>query len=252
MRQIFIFDVEGTLTPQHGGMDAGFARFFPGFVAQHPVYLVSSRGFASIEQQIPQPVFEACAGVFANNGAELAAGGAIVYSKHHEFHPMVRIACETFVDTSWFPLRLGGHIDETPGMLRVSSLGRNASMAERRRYCAWDANAGERRQFIEAIDTSGLGYRAALCGEIGVRISPAGWDKGVVRNEVLRRHPSSALHYHGANIAAGGCGQSLAAALRGAGDIHTVSPAASYTQTWSSLVRYQKSLTRGAKGLSAA
>jgi len=252
MQQVFIFDVEGAVTSAAGAMDAGFARFFAGFVAQHPVYLVSARSFASIEQHVPQDIFDACAGVFANNGAELAVGGRIVYSKHHEFHPMVRLACETFVDTTWFPLRLGGHIDETPGMLRVSSLGRKAAIAERRRYCAWDRNAGERQNFIDAINASGLGYRAALCGEISVRISPAGWDKGIVRNEVLRRHPSSAMHYYGADLGPGGCGEPLAAALHGAGNIHTASQVPAYTQTWSSLVHYQRSITRGAKGLSAA
>jgi hypothetical protein len=252
MEQVFIFDVEGAVAPLVGGMDAGFARFFRGFVAQQPVYLVSARSFASIEQQVPREIFDACAGVFANNGAELAIGGAIVYSKHHEFHPMVRLACETFVDTTWFPLRLGGHIDETPGMLRVSTIGRNAGRSERRRYSAWDCNAGERRQFIDAINASGLGYRATLCGQIGVRISPSGWDKRVIRNEVLRRHHSCALHYYGADLAEGGCGQPLAAALREAGDVHTVRQVDAYTQTWSSLVSYQKSVSRSAKGLSAA
>jgi hypothetical protein len=252
MEQIFIFDVEVAVTTAAGGMDAGFARFFRGFVAEHRVYLVSSRSFASIERQVPQDIFDACSGVFANDGAELAVQGAIVYSKHHEFHPMVRLACETFVDTTWFPLRLGGHIDETPGMLRVSTIGRNAGLAERRRYCAWDAKSGERQQFIDAINASGLGYRASPCGEISVRISPAGWDKRVVRNEVLRRHPSAALHYYGADLSACGCGYPLAVALANAGEFHTACQVSAYKETWSSLVHYQKTISRGAKGLNAA
>jgi hypothetical protein len=249
---VFIFDLDATLTPPLRPMDAGFARYFRGFAADNPSYIVSGGSFARIERQVPQHILETCAGVFAHDGAEFASGGDIVYSKHHEFHPLIRLASETFIDTSWFPLRRGRHVEEGPGMLLVFAIGANACEAERRRYRDWDIGAGERAHFARSINRSGLGYLAAPWGDIAVRITPFGWDRAVVCDEVIRRHPGAPLHLFADRAGPGSQIEPLAAALAAAGQAKGTTAVSAYNDTWSQLVRLQGMRPRLAAGQSAA
>jgi hypothetical protein len=233
-------------------MDAGFARFFRGFIARRHVYLVSGGSFARIERQVPQDILESCSGVFAHDGAEFAIAGNIVYSKHHEFHPLMRIASETFVDTSWFPLRRGRHLEERPGALLVSVVGANAGEAERRRYRDWDAGSGERAAFALSINRSGLGYQAALAGDIAVRVAPCGWSRAVVGDEVMRRHPGAPLHLFADRTERGGKDEPLAAALSAAGHGAGITAVRTCGDTWSRLVRFKEESPRRTEGLNAA
>ncbi len=237
METVFLFDVDGTLTPPRETMNLGFARFFRDFVASHPVYLISGSDFAKIAEQVDEDILLACSGVFGSSGAEFKIGDELVYRKHHDFHPAIREACRNYVDTSTYPWRFGNHIEERPGMLNVSAVGRFASLSERKKYHAWDGDAGERKVFADAINASGLGYEASAGGEISIDIVPAGWNKAVVKAEVMRRHPGAALAFYGDSMAEGGNDRPLALALEEAGAPHRAIAVHSWTDTWRELMR---------------
>lgn len=251
MNPIFIFDLEGTLARPSQPMDAGFARYLRAFMEDNTAYVVSGGTFGQIESQLPVEVLEACTGVFANNGAEFMAAGRLVYSKQHEFHPLLRVACETFVDTSWYPVRRGRHIEELPGMLVVSALGANANEFDRRRYRKWDETAGEREHLVRSINNSGLGYEARLCGDTSVEIAPRGWNKAVACDEIMRRHPGAPLRLYADHLSVGQADHCLVGALAAAGHRDGVCEVESYHDTWSRLVRLDRNNTRR-EGLNAA
>lgn len=231
MQEVFLFDIDGTLTPPRQPMDPDFARFFRGFVRRHPVYLVSGGDLAKVDGQIPQGILDDCAGVFGSGGAEFRVGGSLVYRKQHNFHPVVLAACEAFVDTSLWQRRHGNHIERRPGLLNISSIGRGAPAAERRRYFEWDREVGERKRFVDAINSAGLGYEASAGGEISIDVSPAGWNKAVAKDEVLRRHPHASLLFFGDRMGEGGNDAPLARALATPPGMHRAIPVAGWMDT---------------------
>jgi len=231
MRTHFVFDVDGTITPNHQPMDAGFARFFLGFVRSNPVWLVSGGDYAKLARRVPSSILNSCAGVFASTGSELRIGGEEIYSKRHDFHPLVRAAAEAFVDTSLYPLKFGNHVEERPGTLNVSSVGRNAPLDHRKRYQDWDRETGERKRLIDAIHASGLRYEAFAGGEVSVDIVPAGWNKAIVRDEVLRRAPGSSIVFFADRMGPGGNDEPLARALRAEKGRHLCVPVTGWRDT---------------------
>ncbi len=251
MNTIFIFDLDGTLVRPSQAMDAGFARYLRKFMEDNTAYVVSGGSFGQIEKQLPVEVLEACTGVFANNGAEFMAAGRLVYSKQHDFHPLLHVACETFVDTSWYPARRGRHIEELPGMLVVSAIGANANELDQRRYRKWDETAGERAHLVRSINNSGLGYEARICGDASVTIAPRGWNKAVACEEVMRRHPGASLRLYADRISMGQADQFMASALVAAGHRDGVCEVEGYHDTWSRLVQLEPTDTRR-EGLNAA
>ena len=65
---IFVFDVDGTLTPARQPMDKAFEEVFAKLVETEDVYLVSGSDIAKIRQQVPEHILAKCKGVFGSSG----------------------------------------------------------------------------------------------------------------------------------------------------------------------------------------
>ncbi len=231
MKKIYLFDVDGTLTPPRSPMDKNFEAFFDDFTANHTVVLVSGSDYKKIQEQVSEKILLQCDGVYGCSGAEYFKKGQKIYSKEHDFPEELLYLCKHFIQESAFQLRTGNHIEERPGMLNISSVGRNASESERQVYHAWDECTQERIDFVERINQSGLGYEASAGGEISIDIVPNGWNKSVVKAEVLKKYPDASLIFFGDRIVENGNDLPLAEALNKDGDRHTSHSVRSYLDT---------------------
>ncbi|MEO1140902.1 MAG: HAD-IIB family hydrolase [Pseudomonadota bacterium] len=235
MNKVYLFDVDGTLTPPRMPVDSGFAGFFYQFVMSHNVYLISGSDYGKLREQLPDYILEACNGVYGCSGAQFHQKGKEVYRKDHEFSNMIQAMCEIFIDTSPYSTRTGVHIEKRPGMLNVSVVGRNATPAQRKAYYVWDQITGERRNFVDMINNGSVQYEASAGGEISIDIVPKGWNKSVVMTEVLAKHRNANLVFFGDRICEGGNDKPLADALEMSGDGHVAVSVETYTDTWRAL-----------------
>ena len=85
MEKIYIFDVDGTLTPSRRKMTEDFEEFFSKWSKENTFYLVSGSNLEKIREQVPNYILDLAAGVFPCGGNQLFINGNQKYN--HEFKP---------------------------------------------------------------------------------------------------------------------------------------------------------------------
>lgn len=176
----FIFDVDGTLTPSRGIIDLEFKAFFNSFCLMNDVYLVTGSDKPKTVEQISEPTYNLCKRVYQCNGNDVWEGDNNIQTNEWTLPDLARtflISCEY---ESQFNIRTGNHIEERPGMVNFSIVGRNASLYERNQYVAYDTKENERNTIANAFNTMFPDLSAKVGGETGIDISPKGADKSQV------------------------------------------------------------------------
>ena len=180
MKKVYLFDIDGTLTPPRQKMDPDFARIFLQFARDNIVYLSTGSDRPKALEQVGWAVFNACRGVFTCCGNEFWEGEKLVYER--EFYPGIRLVnfLKDCVEKSNFPVKTGRHLEYRKGMLNFSVVGRNATQEQRARYAEWDARKHEREEIAYTIlaeqDHFGK-IDVSIGGEISIDIYPVGRDK---------------------------------------------------------------------------
>ncbi|MEO0329681.1 MAG: HAD-IIB family hydrolase [Pseudomonadota bacterium] len=232
MTTVYLFDVDGTLTFPRMPMREDFAEFFYNFCTANLVYLVSGSDYTKLQEQVPRHILNKCRGVFSCSGAEYREKGFEVYSRRHQFTNRIMKKCQDFVDNSTYTFPVGVHVEKRPGLLNVSSVGRNACPAERKAYHVWDHIHKERVKFVNEINATEPDYEASIGGEISIDIAPKGWNKSVVKRHVLEQHPAASLFFMGDRILPGGNDNPLAEALDDGTGLHSSFCVSGYAETW--------------------
>ncbi|MEO9877291.1 MAG: HAD-IIB family hydrolase [Anderseniella sp.] len=232
MDQIYLFDVDGTLTEPRQPIDPDFGRFFERFCRTHPVYLVSGSDLPKLQEQLPRTIIASANGVFSCSAAELWMDGKTIYQMDHEFPKELIEALESFVELSCYPRRFGNHIEYRTGMLNVSVIGRNAEKSDRQSYFAWDRQAEERSEFIRRFVETFSEYEASAGGEISIDIVPKGWNKSRALAVLKQDAPNGIITFFGDRMEPGGNDYPLAEALRDDSPRHQVMSVENYNQTW--------------------
>ena len=64
MNKIFIFDVDGTLSPSRRPMTEDFLEFFNGWSKRNDFYLVSGSDLKKMKEQVPDLILERANGLW--------------------------------------------------------------------------------------------------------------------------------------------------------------------------------------------
>ena len=228
----FIFDVDGTLTLSRGKMDKSFITFFFDFCGNNDVYLVTGSDKEKTIEQIGEKIYNRCKRVYQCNGNDVWKAEENIRTNEWTLPDLARtflISCEYESD---FSLRTGNHIEERPGMVNFSVVGRNASLYERKQYVAFEEQNGERRKIADAFNMMFPDLQATVGGETGIDIAPRGSDKSQILVDFTE---DDTIHFFGDAMFEGGNDYSLKKALwkRGNSSTHQVSD---WENTWELLV----------------
>ncbi len=234
MDRIYAFDIDGTLTDPRRPISPEFDQFFRSFAQQNLVYLVTGSDRGKIEEQLPSETIAACYAMFTCSGAELWANDRLIYRKEHAFAENLIDAIEHLIDSSQYPHRLGNHVEHRPGMINMTTVGRNATNEQRQAYFQWDQQSGERKHFVEVLTRDFPDYDFLAGGEISIDIVPKGWTKAVAKEEIEARHNNCRITFYGDRMDVGGNDKPLADVLL-IEDQHACVPVHSYRDTWLSL-----------------
>jgi phosphomannomutase len=177
---IFVFDVDGTLTPSRERVDESFRQFFLSFCKNNKVYIVTGSDISKTYEQMGVEVVDAVSGVFSCCGNEFWQKKRIIYRNHLQLTYHEIDILETILRQSEFSIRTGNHIETRTGMVNFSILGRKANRLQRQKYIIWDQKTNERKTLAEKIRHLLHRLDCAIAGDTGLDIYLKGNDKGQV------------------------------------------------------------------------
>ena len=190
----FIFDVDGTLTPSRQEIDGDFAVFFGNFCAENDVYLVTGSDKEKTIEQIGEEIYSLAQRVYNCSGSDVWQGEKHIRTDNWCIGPITKSFLLRQLQESKFPLRTGLHIEERPGMVNFSVVGRNATMGERKLYVKHDTENQERIIIAKQFNEEFPDLIARPGGETGIDISPKGKDKSQI---LIDFDDNDMIHFYG-------------------------------------------------------
>jgi len=235
---IYLFDVDGTLTPSRKQIDKKFAIWFSKFCEHEKVYLVTGSDKSKTIEQVGPVIYNRCKGAYQCSGNQFWVKETLMKTSDWTLPNLARtflISCEY---ESPFTLRTGNHIEERPGMVNFSIVGRNADSIERAKYVAYDTKENERIKIANAFNTMFPDLQATVGGETGLDIAPKGLDKGQIVKDFSK---DTKIKFYGDAMWKGGNDYSLKLALEEHNfDYAECIPVADWQETWDKLKLLKK------------
>ncbi len=210
MKNKFIFDVDGTLTPSRGIIDLNFKEFFNTICSMNDVYLVTGSDKSKTVEQISESTYNLCKRVYNCSGCDVWEGNNNIRTNEWKLPDLARTFLINCEHESPFSIRTGNHIEERPGMVNFSIVGRNATQEQRAEYVAYDTKQNERITIANAFNTMFPDLLATVGGETGLDIAPHGADKSQIIKDFDK---NDILHFFGDGIFPGGNDWSIATAI---------------------------------------
>ena len=191
MDKIFIFDVDGTLTPSRQKMTKEFKAFFSIWSELNTFYLVTGSDLPKLQEQMNGLEIHS-SGIFTCCGNEFWQSDPAVHPKHcdlvyeNKFEPPEDLIeyLQEKVKTSNYHQRTSNHIEDRGSMLNFSVVGRDCTQEQRDEYFEWDIKEGERRNISRAIGFRWTELDAVIGGQISIDIYPKGKDKSQILEHI--------------------------------------------------------------------
>ena len=213
MDRIFIFDVDGTLTPSRLPMTKEFQKFFKQWIKKNKFYLVTGSDLPKLQEQMcfydieAEGIFTCCGNQFWKPDPSIVNTSAeLIYDNKFEMTNILKSSLEVMLMSSQYPHRYGNHIEDRGSMVNFSVVGRNCTQEQREKYYEWDKEKGERRKISIFLKNKFKDLDAVIGGQISIDIYPKGNDKSQVLNviEQERLVPPSEYIFIGDGIENGG------------------------------------------------
>ena len=225
MKTIYLFDVDGTLTPAKSKIDPEFARDFYDWQTGKEVYIVSGGSFPRIVDQLGRKITDQMLGVFSCMGnayykkkADIDgySSWSLVYKNTFTINnkKLFFSELERYVMNSEYHTKTGRHYEERVGMVNFSIVGRNATMDERKEYEEYDKQHKEREQIVEKLSKKHPEIDFVIGGAVSIDIFNKGNDKGQVINHFSDKLQDHRIVFVGDRIPFPGNDYSLAEATK--------------------------------------
>ena len=226
MSNIYLFDVDGTLTPAKDKINSAFHRQFKKWMKTKEVYIVSGGSFERIINQLGLDIVDNVAGVFACMGnifhQKIETVNDTGYSEWETVYENKFKApkglyddLHKIVEDSEFPIKTGRHYEERIGMVNFSIVGRNASPEQRKQYEIFDPKCNEREKIVEILKEKYSKLDFVIGGAVSIDIFNIGNDKSQVVDRYFKEAlECNRIHFVGDRIPFPGNDYALATALR--------------------------------------
>lgn len=181
---IYIFDIDGTLTPSRNPIDKKFKDDFLNFCKHNKVWLVTGSDKDKSIEQLGEDAWLAADRAYQCCGNQLWIEGKLVKETDWSGDEYLVKMLETLLERSEYPHRYGNHIEKRIGMVNFSVVGRNCTQDQRNDYFAWDNTNKEREAFAKELVQRYPWLDATIGGEISIDIYRKGEDKGQILNDL--------------------------------------------------------------------
>ncbi len=211
---LYVFDMDGTLTPARLPMTAECAIQFYEWQKTHKSFIATGSDYAKVEEQLPPSVINSFTGVYCSMGNMLKSKGQVIYNK--VFTPSVELLdlLESYRKNTTYPGQLfDNYIEQRVGMVNFSVLGRCCPYSERERYSLWDRTSKERITIQQQLLEKFPDLSIAVGGSISIDITPKGCGKEQIAHHLRQNYPDEDIIFFGDKTFEGGNDYELACAL---------------------------------------
>ena len=181
---IYIFDIDGTLTPSRNVIDPAFKTYFQHFIKNNKVWLVTGSDRDKTTEQIGFDIWGSVERVYQCCGNQLWIDGKLEKETEWSSPEYLDTLLDFMLEKSNYPHRYGNHVEKRIGMVNFSVVGRNCTQEQRNAYFKWDKENEERKQFTEEIISRYPWLDATIGGEISIDIYERGADKGQILDDL--------------------------------------------------------------------
>ena len=177
---IYIFDVDGTLTPSRDIIDSDFESYFVTWAIPRNVHLITGSDYAKTIEQVGTDVIISVSAVHNCAGNSIWSRGEERSRNEWTISKDAKAWLKRKLEESKFPVRTGNHIEERCGLVNFSTIGRGASRAERMIYVKFDNFFKERQQIAKEFNAQFPELEASVGGETGIDIYQKGRNKAQI------------------------------------------------------------------------
>ncbi|MBR5154280.1 MAG: HAD-IIB family hydrolase [Alphaproteobacteria bacterium] len=211
---IYVFDMDGTLTPARQPMQKDFSfRFLP-WLKSNLAYIAAGSNYEKLTEQLPPDVVSSFSGIFSSMGNVYHKKGVEIYKNEIKLDKEMLKSLERFRKTTTYDGKLyNNYMELRPGMLNFSVLGRNCPFSEREKYHEWDNIHHEREKIAKYMNDNFKDYDFSLGGKISIDIVPKGFGKEQIAHVIRQTHPNDKIIFIGDRVVEGGNDYTLAQAL---------------------------------------
>ena len=204
MGKIYIFDVDGTLTPSRLQMTEKFSKFFDKWSNENKYYLVTGSDLDKTKEQLPIAYIDRARAIFTCCGNQMWRDNELIYDNKFELTTKLKNTLEVVLMSNQYPHRYGNHIEDRGSMVNFSIVGRNCTQEQREEYYKWDKEKSERKKISIFLKHKFPELDAVIGGQISIDIYPKGNDKSQVLEHIERNHSKGKIIFIGDGIENGG------------------------------------------------
>ena len=211
---LFVFDLDGTLTPPRLAMTKEFEDFFISWSKGKKCFIATGSDFKKVTEQISEDAMNAFEGIYCSMGNVLWQKGTFIYKNEFKADEKLFQMLENYRATTSYPYQLfDNYIEKRDGMINFSVLGRNCPYEERERYYQYDKEHQEREKIKNELIAQFPSYDIAIGGMISMDITPKGCGKEQVAAKLRAQFPEEKIIFFGDKTFEGGNDYSLALAV---------------------------------------
>lgn len=211
---VYVYDLDGTLTPPRLPMTEAFAQRFWPWLKQNKVFIASGSDFEKVTEQLPQDMYADFSGLYCSMGNELFRKDEKIYTKDFNLNPVLLSCLESYRKKTAYPYQLfDNYIEQRTGMLNFSVIGRDCPYAEREKYFAWDLENQEREKIKQELSALFPEYDFSVGGMISMDIVQKGCGKGQIALHLRQQFPEEEIIFFGDKTFEGGNDYELACQL---------------------------------------
>jgi phosphomannomutase len=191
MNRIYIFDVDGTLTPSRLPMTKGFRKFFEGWILKNKFYLVTGSNIEKLQEQMcyfdieAERIFTCCGNEMWKPDPHIVNISAeLIYENKFKVSKKLKSLLEVILMSSPYPHRYGNHIEDRGSMVNFSIVGRDCNQLQREIFFEWDNQNKERKKISTVVKQKFPELDAVIGGQISIDIYPKGKDKSQILERI--------------------------------------------------------------------
>jgi len=181
---IYLFDIDGTLTPSRLRIDLEFEQFFLQWMKDKDVIFVTGSDKEKTIEQVGEKIWTRAQRIYQSCGNAVYQGGHLIQKNQFDLSPELKKLLLEFVMLSDCPKQFSNHIEERIGLINFSTIGRDCPQEDRKQYYDWDKKTKERESICKAIEERHPELEAAVGGEISIDIYPKGQNKAQVIDDL--------------------------------------------------------------------
>ena len=204
MNKIFIFDIDGTLTPSRLRMTEEFAKFFDKWSDKNKYYLVTGSDLDKTKEQLPIAYIDRAEAIFTCCGNQMWRDNELIYDNKFKVTKKLNKLLGTILSNSQYPHRYGNHIEDRGSMVNFSIVGRDCTLKQRQEFFEWDNKHNERKKISDIINKTTKGVEASIGGQISIDIYEEGKDKSQVIDVIKEKENADKYIFIGDRTKPGG------------------------------------------------